>query len=75
MIEHWEYGSGRFELSWKINNRGNTSEIYERGNYNEPTGRMKGHLFIVSDILVHDVRIGWQWQAPMADFKVYSKKE
>ena len=28
---------------------------------------MKGHLFIVSDILVHDVRIGWQRQALMVD--------
>ena len=35
---------------------------------------MKGHLFIVSDILVHDVRIGWQRQALMIDFKVYSKR-
>ena len=52
-----------------------TCEIYERGNYNEPTGRMKGHLFIVSDILVHDVRIGWQRHALMVDFKLYSKKE
>ena len=37
---------------------GITGKTFKRGNYNEPTGRMKGHLFIVSDILVHDVRIG-----------------
>ena len=37
---------------------GITGKTFKRGNYNEPTGRMKGHLFIVSDILVHDVRNG-----------------
>merc|ERR1719285_351351 len=29
--------------------------IWLRGNYNEPTGRMKGHLFIIGQIVVHDV--------------------
>ena len=30
--------------------------IWLRGNYSEPTGRMKGHLFIIGQIIVHDVR-------------------
>ena len=29
--------------------------IWLRGNYSEPTGKMKGHLFIITDVIVHDV--------------------